>query len=390
MRKTLARLGKLLLLASLALVAFVVWLWPRYPYLPPATDQFAAERIGTRPILDAATSDALAADATRDGYSNLNFPTLIRVPDWVDGPLGRYYLYFSHHKGDRIRLAYSDDVRGPWTVHNNGVLAISESGFPSEPVAPARPNQALEELLDAFSLHVVRDYLILNHQATVTDEALRRERGIAAGQAGMPHIASPDIFIDDMQRKIYMYYHGLEYGTRQLSRIAVSDDGLSFAVLPGTIPSLYLRAFEFRGAHYLLGMPGVLFRSDSPAGPFEPRDRILFEPRMRHAGLWRDGDMLYVVWSRVGEAPERLLLSEIDLSSTDWADWRATEGRELLRAELPWEGSDLPAWRSIRGELPVEENELRDPYVFIDRDGRRYLLYVGRGEKAIGIADLKD
>jgi beta-xylosidase len=35
-----------------------------------------------------------------------------------------------------------------------------------------------------------------------------------------------------------------------------------------------------------------------------------------------------------------------------------------------------------------EANELRDPYLFKDDDGRKYLLYVGRGEKAIGIANL--
>ncbi|MBI3972242.1 MAG: hypothetical protein HY332_13225, partial [Chloroflexi bacterium] len=39
---------------------------------------------------------------------NINGPSLIRVPDWVDDPLGRYYLYFAHHRGTYIRLAYAD------------------------------------------------------------------------------------------------------------------------------------------------------------------------------------------------------------------------------------------------------------------------------------------
>ena len=30
---------------------------------------------------------------------NINGPSLIRVPDWVANPLGRYYLYFAHHNG---------------------------------------------------------------------------------------------------------------------------------------------------------------------------------------------------------------------------------------------------------------------------------------------------
>ena len=51
--------------------------------------------------------------------TNINGPSLIRVPAQVwPQPLGRYYLYFSHHKGAFIRLAYADDlsVRGKFTA----------------------------------------------------------------------------------------------------------------------------------------------------------------------------------------------------------------------------------------------------------------------------------
>ena len=40
--------------------------------------------------------------------SNINGPSLIRVPGWVEKPLGRYYLYFAGHKGAYIRLACAD------------------------------------------------------------------------------------------------------------------------------------------------------------------------------------------------------------------------------------------------------------------------------------------
>ena len=36
---------------------------------------------------------------------NINGPSLIRVPNWVEGRLSRYYLYFADHKGAYIRLA---------------------------------------------------------------------------------------------------------------------------------------------------------------------------------------------------------------------------------------------------------------------------------------------
>ena len=38
---------------------------------------------------------------------NINGPSLIRVPDWLPNRLGNYYLYFAHHQGQYIRLAYS-------------------------------------------------------------------------------------------------------------------------------------------------------------------------------------------------------------------------------------------------------------------------------------------
>ena len=78
--------------------------------------------------------------------SNINGPSVIRVPDWVQQPLGRYYLYFSHHKGTYIRLAYADALMGPWKIHTPGVLDVSQSLFsatdPPEPPPGERPSWA--------------------------------------------------------------------------------------------------------------------------------------------------------------------------------------------------------------------------------------------------------
>ena len=49
--------------------------------------------------------------------SNIAGPSLIRVPEWLPNPLGRYYLYFADHRGTYIRLAYADELTGPWTMH---------------------------------------------------------------------------------------------------------------------------------------------------------------------------------------------------------------------------------------------------------------------------------
>ena len=60
-------------------------------------------------------------------------PSLIRMPDWIESPLGRYYPYFADHKGRYIRLAYADDLADPWRIHPPGQPALGDTPFPNEP-----------------------------------------------------------------------------------------------------------------------------------------------------------------------------------------------------------------------------------------------------------------
>ena len=372
--------GYALLFALFLLLLLVVWFWPRYPYNPAVDLPWEVERVNLMPLVEGVAKER--------GYFNINGPTVIRVPDWVKNPLGRYYMYFAHHKGSYIRLAYADHPEGPWRVHRRQVMPLETSGFPVQ--MPRISEGALDRLYDTFSLHVVRDYLLLQYQAVVADPAERKRRGFSEAANRMTHVASPEIWIDELGKRLVMFYHGYDELGSQSSRIATSTDGLDFTPTGGTVFSTYLRAFEYRGQFYLLGMPGVLYRANSAEGPFKPRRRLLFQPDMRHAGLWLEGDTLHVFWSVVGYAPERILYSQVDLSSWDWDDWRATTPAEVLAPELKWEGVEVPVMPSLRGELDILAHELRDPYLFVDEDGERYLYYVGGGEKAIGMVRLRD
>ena len=144
-----------------------------------------ATRILDQPIIHAGMDDRIG--------TNINGPSLIRVPAWVTQPLGRYYLYFSHHKGTFIRLAYADDLDGPWKIHRPGVLDVSESLFaptdPPEPPPDQRPSWA--ETLPGGYLYA--------------------------------HVASPDVHIDEESQQIRMYYHGLLDNGDQKTRIACSE-----------------------------------------------------------------------------------------------------------------------------------------------------------------------
>ena len=73
--------------------------------------KFRVERLLDEPIITPATHPSIG--------ENIQGPSLVRVPDWVQAPLGRYYLYFADHKGRYIRLAYAAALMGPWTVSSS-------------------------------------------------------------------------------------------------------------------------------------------------------------------------------------------------------------------------------------------------------------------------------
>ena len=57
---------------------------------------------------------------------NINGPTVIKVPKCINDPLGRYYMYFAHHRGSHIKLAYSNNLLGTWNIYQKGVLDINQ------------------------------------------------------------------------------------------------------------------------------------------------------------------------------------------------------------------------------------------------------------------------
>jgi len=319
-----------------------------------------AERLLDGPIITEASHPSIG--------ENIQGSSLIRVPDWVEGRLGRYYLYFAHHKGTYIRLAYADDLLGPWTVYHPGSLQQGQSYFPTE------PPEVTSELVEAFVTRARSRGFDL--------EGLGHD---PAKEMTWPHIASPDAHVDHENRRIIMYFHGLESAGNQLTRVATSRDGIHFEAMPEILGRSYWRAFSHDGYTYALAMPGQFYRSRKPLTGFE-EGPLLFNPDMRHAALLKRDDTLHVFWTQVGHAPERILLSTIDLSG-DWEGWRETDAIEALRPETDWEGADAPLEPSVRSVAYGHVNQLRDPAIYVEDDDV-YMLYAVAGESGIAIARL--
>lgn len=277
-----------------------------------------------------------------DDGDNINGPSLIRVPAWIPKPLGRYYLYFAHHQGKYIRLAYAESLAGPWKIHTGGVLPLEESHFNG-------------------------------------------------------HIASPDVHIDGPGRRIVMYYHGHSKGgqaLRQTTRVAVSEDGLRFQARAPELGPSYFRVFRWRGDYYALARAGDLLKARDPREPGKlewelgPSPFAHFGARIpRHVALKLVGNNLQVFYSRIGDAPEHIMMSTIDMSN-DWKSWRASDGMSVLRPEKEYEGARLPIVPSVAGLARGPVHELRDPAIF-EEAGRTWLLYSTAGESGIALAELK-
>ncbi|HUS46645.1 MAG TPA: hypothetical protein VNA25_08000 [Phycisphaerae bacterium] len=274
-----------------------------------------------------------------DDGANINGPSLISAPDWLPGRLGRYYLYFAHHAGKYIRLAIADDLAGPWRVHGPGTLRLEDTPC-------------------------------------------------------WGHVASPDVHVLNDAREVRMYFHGPVRNdageiTGQFTFAARSQDGLSFKVCTEALGPSYFRVLEWGGRHHALCRGGQFLCSrdgltafEQGPNPFRFEEGIV----LRHAAVQVRDDALRVFYSRIGDAPERILLSEIGLAA-DWHRWTASPPVTVLEPAEPYEGADRPIESSVGGLAGGPVRQLRDPAIH-EEDGRTYLLYSVAGESGVAVAAL--
>jgi hypothetical protein len=305
------------------------------PIVTPEMVRDLAELPGT--VKDIATGEE-STDLTGMA-DNVNGPSLVAAPPWVEDPLGEYYLYFANHQGRYIYLAYADDLAGPWTVYEPGTLHVDETP--------------------------------LSH-----------------------HVASPDVHLDHETETVRMYYHGVsdyeqymafEGAGGQASGVAHASDGIEFTADDRTFGTPYLRMFRYDDTHYFLGGRGHLYRSADGRTEFESGPTV-FPDEMRHPAVHRDGDELAVYYSNRNDRPERLFRSTVALSA-DWTEWVPRDETLVLAPETDYEGANHPLEESASGFSRTPVCQVRDPAVFAE-GGDRYLLYSVAGERGIAIAEL--
>tara|TARA_Y100000816_G_scaffold290949_1_gene280929 strand:+ start:734 stop:2260 length:1527 start_codon:yes stop_codon:yes gene_type:complete len=257
---------------------------------------------------------------------NINGASLIKVPDWIKNPLGKYYLYFAHHKGKYIRMAYSDSVAGPYTVYEPGTLKLENT-------------------------------------------------------PGNDHIASPDVHIDDINKEIIMYYH-TPYDDWQYTFKSTSKNGIDFKSDSKKLGMFYFRVFKWNGRIFSVAKnrntSGITYELINDEWVVQRDD---FIPNIRHCAVLVEDGNVFIFYSVVGEAPESIYYSKVDIDN----NWQLTDTKLLIKPTYNYEGSDLPLRPSKFGS--GIGNELRDPCIFVDGN-IKYLLYSVVGEAGIAISKL--
>ena len=114
----------------------------------------------------------------------------------------------------------------------------------------------------------------------------------------------------------------------------------------------YMRAFQWDGWRYALGMPGVMYRSRDGLRGFS-EGPALFAETMRHAALKLDGDTLSVFYTHAGDCPERIL------RSTPYTERNITNARDgfyaLFGLAFGSPGKAAPKAPPIPMDVPPEK-----------------------------------
>jgi hypothetical protein len=346
----------------------------------------------------------------RSEIDNIQGPSVVRLPEWLPDhrkvdPDAVYYMYFAHHHGRFIRMAWAEKIEGPWTLYNVKGRAIGDRG-----------------VLD-----------IGDHDVPIGN-------GLAIAGSRRPHIASPEVAIDDANRRFVLFFHvgrvtlDATMLEGQIGLVATSADGLNFnsvnnpghGIAPVVIGPRYAHPFRYNGKQYAIAGLGAIFQAPNLEAPFSPPDGWDFakplwrqvpaldlhravmqhvDPstrlRMRHCDIVErkegERDVLWLFYTLKGRyevdgeiAPEQVLFSKLYPNPENSNYWDLSWPPErVLWARRGWECGGSAPVVAKGSQAPEAANQLRDPNVFEDADGRMYLFYTGCGEDGIGVAAIE-
>lgn len=316
-------------------------------------DKIGSDNIHTRCVLPTGKN----IDTPQD--QNINSPMPIRTKRWMNHPSIQgmsVILYYSSHTSDAISMLGLDSSKKMWKHVGNAFALEFEPKF-------------------CVSLH------------------------------------SPSIFVDEKKKRFYMYVHGhgcephlnATSNNYQPTLLYQSDDGASWRIhehFTQDTPYLFHNLFYLTnpvlnvgdGFYYIMarinGEPGiVLCRSKSIEGPFDWGPRLGLS--LRHFDIHFVDGIIYVLYSMIGDTPERILLGSIDTTiSTNWNDWKLLPGPRVLEPQYWYEHQNTNVTTSKEGLAKEDRHRISDPRLLLDEDMgpekiSGLMFYSVQGEKEI-------
>lgn len=269
-------------------------------------------------------------------WENINGPCVVEVPN---SPLGRYHLYYANHIGKEIRLAYTNDIEGHWTLHHTPVLKLEDTPCDG-------------------------------------------------------HIASPDVIVRS-ETKLLMRFHG-PYMDKQQTLMAISNDsGVTFEFAPkeDIIPTFYFKYLTIpdTGVYGIAkngNLGGEIWQLEYVGGHIDPFEWVKIKdiiPNMRHAhAVYNENDgLIDVYYTRIGDAPESICLAKFT-----FPEFQMVYDSVIYWPQYPWEGVGQLIEKSSKGGVFGLHHQLRDPFYFKCETGE-YLFYAAGGEHCIGMLKMK-
>jgi len=218
---------------------------------------------------------------------------------------------------------------------------------------------------------------------------------------------SPSLVVDDTTETTYMYVHGhmCRSGT-QPTVLFQSRDGVAWTATTNnhnwnsTTKILlndlfYMTApIWYKDAYYALAETqensigsAVLLKSSSLEGPFL-KHKIVAQG-LRHVDVHLIDSTLCLFYTLIGDMPERIMLSTIDLEDNDLSLLPGPTVLTPIHEHEHGNAPDVPSSSGASGCGPA--SELRDPHFLPDRDVSENVLsgllfYAVQGERAIAMA----
>lgn len=70
-------------------------------------------------------------------------------------------------------------------------------------------------------------------------------------------------------------------------------------------------------------MSGFFYKFSKNLKKYETRKRLILETKVRYPSLLIQENILYLIYSSVGDIPEKIVYRKINLDNSDWNKWKA-------------------------------------------------------------------